>query len=177
MCKAFLLLSERKTVTAAELAQVCFGLHRFEPVIHDAKILNLLARMRSIAPREMRLGVKSGSVFAHAEPKTWALLHFERKHPLASALHDSEDWRIFLTRPLEGQKPLATDDRFMRPGLILRKMAGRGEISRLELEKMIGKSRATSHRLIARWLERGYLKKKGNARSTRYIIVKIGENS
>lgn len=167
LCLAFSLLHAKPVVEAEEFMRVCFGISQFEPEIHQAKIFNLLARMRKIAPTELCFYVKSGKIYAEG---SWSEVTFQRRHSLAGALQDCVEWKSIIKSHPPRQQALLPSDWFVRPVQALKQFENKRELSREELEKVTGKSKSTASRMIQRWLEQGILKKTGKAKNTRYLV-------
>jgi hypothetical protein len=67
MAIGFAVLKSRGKVSRADFVAMVWGIHNYEPGIHDVKILNLLARMRAVTGAELRLGVKDHVVFGSGD--------------------------------------------------------------------------------------------------------------
>lgn len=171
LCSAFELLHGKESVEAEELLRVCFGIPNLDPEIHNPKIFNLLSRMRKLAPPGLDFHMKSGRIYAQG---SWAGVEFRRRHSLSGALQDCVQWKSIVRRAPARKPAEAETDRFVRPVQALKKLKGRGEMTREDLEELTGKSKSTASRMIARWLKQGVLKKTGKARNTRYLVVNKG---
>ena len=170
LAKAIDLLESRPLVPYSEFVRVCFGYYRYDSVVHELKILNLLARAREILPAGFQLGVKSAHVRIIAESGAWKRVRIERAHSHATKLLQSPAWKRLLSRQpdrAEGAHILSVQ---LKPQLLLRQLQDGQEITRRELERLTGKSRATSNRLIAQWIKSGLLKSVGTAKNTKYQI-------
>ncbi len=75
MAKAFEVLHAKGSVRCQEFLMVTFGLPHYDPLMHDQKIFNLLARIRQFEIPGLRFGVKAGHVFANG---TWSQVQFHR---------------------------------------------------------------------------------------------------
>ena len=176
LAKAIDLLQARPLVPYAEFVRVCFGYYRYDSVVHELKILNLLARAREVLPPGFQLGVKAAHVRLVADAAAWKKIRIERAHPHASKLLQSPAWKRLLSRTADradGAQILSVQ---LKPQLLLRQLQEGQEITRRELERLTGKSRATSNRLIAQWVKSGFLKPVGNAKNTKYQIRLMKES-
>lgn len=148
LSRAFTLLHARGNVSCEGFVEFCFGLPRFDSAIHLPKIFNLLSRMREIAPPGLRVGVKSGRVFAEG---SWAEIEFA-----SSAAFTPGVFQIHAER--ERSAPLWA------------LLEGRTLLKRADLERLTGKSRASAHRLIQGWVSEGILVTRGAGRGARYEV-------
>lgn len=171
MATAFHLLHGKESVDCEEFLHVCFGIPRYDPEVHLAKIFNLLSRMRKVAPRGLEFHVKAGRVHATG---SWQSVVFKRRQSLAGALQDSAEWRSLIRRPVTAQKKEEDAERWIRPAQVLKRLKGRSDLTREDLEELTGKSKATANRMIRRWLKQGILKKTGRAKRTRYVLTNKG---
>ncbi len=167
MAVAFDLLYKKNQVSFDELCFACFGIARFDSVIHNSKVFNLLSRMREIAPSGLKLGTKSGMIYASGD---WSGIGFIGLHSSASKLRGQAEWKDLISKKRGPSTADSETERFVKPALVLKKLAGQKELSREELEELTGKSRSTANRLIARWIKQGVLIKTGKAKNTRYIV-------
>ena len=173
MANAIALLHERPLVSYGEFVRVCFGYYRYDPVIHELKVLNLLARIRDVLPSEFQLGVKAGNVRLSVTGNGWEKVQIQRANPRAKKLLSSTAWKQLLVRTQSGIQDLPT---MMKPQLLLRQLHKGQEVTRKDIEQLTGKSRATSNRLIAEWIKSGMLKPVGNAKNTKYQIRSEGKD-
>lgn len=67
MALGFAVLKSQGQVSRSDFVATVWGIHNYEPGIHDVKILNLLARMRALVAGDLRLGVKDHLVFASGD--------------------------------------------------------------------------------------------------------------
>jgi hypothetical protein len=168
LCTAFELVHVRGSVSLEEMALACFGIRRFDPLVHGPRISNLLTRMRRFAPPGLNFHIRSGQVHAVGN---WDGVRFLRPQPLVQALRDEPEWKLWIRRdaPVE---PSPRNDKWVPAATLLRKVQPGTELRREDLERLTGKSRSSMNRLIANWLEQGLLRKSGRARRTRYTVSK-----
>lgn len=181
MAEAFGALMETPVLPHAEFVARVFGYSRYDSLIHDPKILNLLARMRDIAPKGLTFGVKSGRVRAEGEPSAWRQVQFLGRHPYVTGLKGVQEWQDFGRQQTAAKASAETVNsggpgvRSTRPEsapiLALKKLQGQGTVTRAQLEEATGVSRATAARMIAGWVEKGFVRREGSARNTRYTIL------
>ncbi|HUP56839.1 MAG TPA: helix-turn-helix domain-containing protein, partial [Bdellovibrionota bacterium] len=172
MAAAFDLLHSLESIDCARFAQVCFGLSRFDAIIHGPKIFNLLSRMRGLSPPELRFSVKSGRVWAKGP---WTQVEIERGGGLSGTIQSHPEWSTLTARTVAQASSAAADaaERWARPAQALKQLRGQAELTRKELEKLTGKSRSTANRIIERWLKQGILVRSGKARNTVYKFIGV----
>ncbi len=166
MCLAFELLHGKPCVEVAEFALVCFGLTKFDAIIHNPKVFNLLARMKSLKTPGLTFQLKSGRIYAQG---SWEKIRFVRPHGMGLVLEQREEWNELFEKK---EKPVeAGEERWVKPSVALKQAEKSAELTREEIERLTGKSRSTATRLLNRWLKEGILKKVGKAKNTRYVWV------
>jgi hypothetical protein len=171
MAAALSLLNSLESVDCAQFAQVCFGLTRYDPTIHAAKIFNLLSRIRTLAPPTLRFSVKDGRVWSRG---SWDGVEIDRGSGLSGQVRGHSEWESLTARQLP-RKSTEIADRWARPAQALKLLEGKAELTRRELEALTGKSRATANRIIERWIRQGIVVRRGNARNTVYTFVNPGD--
>lgn len=160
LCRALLVLRERRVVACEELALACFGIHRYDAFIHGARVFNLLARLRPLLPAGLRVRTKAGKVYAEGD---WEKIVVQGDG--APGSHPA--WRALLA-----QDPALAPAPSSAPTPAALAAAARGKpMTRRELERLLGKSRSSANRLLAEWLASGVIRRVGKARRTRYEVV------
>lgn len=150
MSKAFDLLHVRHQVSCSEFVSHCFGFSTYRSDVHEAKIFNLLARMRKIIGPDLRLKVRDSMVIAEGQ---WQAITFSQATHKAMLGGQNQVAPAF-------DMPLGKHE---QPPFWL------GERTRKELERMLQRPRSTTNRLIAAWEKAGLLKKIGLGKNTTYI--------
>jgi hypothetical protein len=173
LCLGFELLMRRPTVSAELFLETCFGIRRYEPVEHNLKIHNLLARMRSLTGNSIRFGLKSKNVFAKGD---WRSLKILRAREINSedSLAGNTSWRKFSLRAQRLKHPARAVTKLEVPQQRIQNSST--YLSRSEVEGLIRKSRATTNRLLLRWEQLGWVKRQGQARATRYLLAQEAWN-
>lgn len=161
------LLKSRSSVPAEEFCRKCFGLVRYEPLIHLPKIYNLLSRIKALGIEGITFGLKAATVYAHGE---WGNVTFCRAGELSCQLN-ALDWSKYLPPPANGDLKPIPKRTFSAP----RKIAWNGQVKRSELETILGRPRSTTSRILSRWMKRGVVLRSGNARNTRYQMHGVTE--
>jgi hypothetical protein len=169
MCLAFHLLKSQGSVGFAEMLRTAFGLQRYDATIHDPKIFNLLARMRQFAPAGLTLKTKGGRIYVSG---SWNGVSFvDRPDGVSRRSLARLGWTELMNnqaRKIPADAGIAK--RWLTPAAALKQLAGKKEISRQDLEKLMGMSRSSASRIISRWIEQGWVIKVGNAKRCRYVF-------
>jgi|GEM_PF-3364075 len=166
ICSAIELLREQGDAHFSQLLRSAFGIARYESEIHQLKIYNLIARIKSCLPNGIKLITRSERAFLlgncdHIVIKT------ERIH--TRILRASPHWDQILAFLSEHKKsPESVFEEFKNK--IGHRFSG-GEISRMELERTLKLSRASAHRLISLWVRNRLLTKNGVGKKTTYAFV------
>lgn len=164
MALALSLLQERGTVSCEQFAEVCFNLTRYDSTIHQAKIFNLLARLRQLPLGDLHFRLKAGFIIAEGD---WSSVTFIRDCALAHALRSQPEWKELVSPPKSSDAPAALRPR-QKPKL--EELDWKFPVTRRELEERAQLSRSTMTRLLTQWLNDGSVVKVGNARSTTYRL-------
>ncbi|MEK6705312.1 MAG: hypothetical protein AABZ06_05945 [Bdellovibrionota bacterium] len=168
------ILRDQETVSCEEFALVCFGIRRYDELIHRAKIMNLLSRIKylftSAAVGPLRLGIKSGFVFAHG---SWKGLMLVKSEASPLRVRFAPEWKQFIhsggqSERRNGDLLSTKTSQQSSQNIFVNKVSE--TLRREELEDLIGKSRATANRQLLMWRKQGLLFKEGGARSTRYRL-------
>lgn len=169
MCKAINCLQRTKSIRTEAFLSICFGIKKMEPEIHNQKIFNLLQRMKKIFTGVLTFRTKDGLVIADGDFSAISIVHSESASLL---LKDQPEWQEFayVTLPSIRAMPIRRQlkDRDMPDGEML---------SRRDLEKYLGRSRASVNRLLEDWGKRGWIERHGQARSTIYRLKKAGQDA
>jgi hypothetical protein len=158
IARAFALLSRSQTVDCSDFVSECFGIPRYDSSIHDRRIYNLLSRMKLLMPPETGVRVKTGKLYAQGD---WSQIKIGDG---AGQTRESEAlFRSWLRRSsAEGATPrtlsVPTKE---RTGCL---------ISRDDIQRILGKSKATTHRQIQTWERSGHLVRVGKSRNIRYRV-------
>lgn len=166
MCLALDLLGRKECVEYSEFVLVCFGFPRFDSFIHNAKIYNLLARIKRCLPDNLGIKTKNGRIYAQG---SWESVCFQRPIGSAALIQRQVQWKSITKK--EPPSKSASSERRFRPAVLLAESPGKKVLSRKELEALTGKSRSSASRLISSWIEQGIVKKVGNAKNTKYLVV------
>lgn len=175
LTRAFDLLHAKGSVRCHEFLMVAFGLPGYEPLVHDQKIFNLLARMRQFGIPGLRVGVKSGSVFATG---SWSHVVFIRPPEDGRHLGQYVEWQSFLDSRVSGKvKSVEKIQKWLRPNLLMKKLSEKKEFTREDIEALAGTSRSTANRLLKSWADHGMIGRRGHARCTTYHFLDEAERT
>lgn len=152
-------LSETGVCSFEKIAAVSFGISHFDPGVHSAKIYNLLSRMKGIFEPVIRLKTKQFQIYAEGD---FSSVHFLNSRTQTHDLFSYPQWReiVYDRLPYSKQSGPA-DSTSMDLG---------APVSREQIQKLCGKSRASAGRIIQSWSKKGWIEKVGNARNTRYQL-------
>jgi hypothetical protein len=167
ICRAMELL-RRSSVTPLEaLSSACFGIEDFDSLTHAHRVFRLLARMRRALSPVLEFRTKTGFVIAEGD---WSKIAFLSRCAERHALSEQAEWKAFL-RGAEEIRPAARSAESKTRAEESSPPAPIPEVvSRKELERITGRSRASVNRVLQRWEQQGWVKKEGRARATRYWL-------
>ncbi len=171
MAAAFHLLFTQSRVSCEQFAAICFKLSRYDEIAHYAKIQNLLSRMKSIVGTTLRFGIKDGHVFAEGD---WTGVKFKKGLPLTGFDNDlgQLSQRIFGPEVPVSQPGIAfAENASRRVEACWSALPWNEGVSRVELEKWLGRPRSTVNRLLKQWIDDGKITRTGNARSSQYRLA------
>jgi len=169
MCLALDLLHSKSVVSCEEFVKVCFASNFYDSTYHNPKIFNLLSRIRDSSPKSLRFRMKTGYVIGEG---SWQEIEFLKDNRVSEELKQQPEWRSLTTTGLRAAEELSTTPNISS----LLKNQDR-PIKRREFETLIKKSRSTANRILEKWIKEGFIKKVGNARSTRYLVLRPLESA
>lgn len=160
LASAIALLKSEKSVSFNRFLNEVFGLPRFDPLIHTAKISNLLCRLKKILPVEAGVKTASETVYALGDwsrVRVYAGFTSQRTLRVSSRIQEKER-NLNLAEPKKAQTALH----------LYTLLPTEKPFSRTDLERRGKTSRSTATRKINEWLKAGWIVRVGDARSTRY---------
>jgi hypothetical protein len=168
LCLATDILARKGAVHVSEFVYHCFGFQKFDPILHQGRVFNLLSRVRGVL--EDRVQVKFKRETIHAEGD-WSEVTFVRPTGLLSEMRNHSNWvgfggKVKTMRRLELPK---WDDREAKE--LVSQMKAGVLYTRQELSDWLGGSRCTAIRRINDLVKNGRLERTGSARATRYQLV------
>ena len=164
LCAAFELLKSQPCVSCEEFARVVFGLHTFDSLIHQPKIFNLLARMKSITKNQPRFGVKSGNVIAQGQ---WKHIVFKKTDIGPLGIEFVKGWTPFRSGSHNGDTiGVRRNPRAISP----EKIDWKNGLTRRELEDQLGIPRSSMNRILAKWLRSSVISRRGLSSNTYYVF-------
>ncbi len=162
------LLHDRGSVSCEEFTAICFGLPRYDPLIHNSRIFNLLARIRKIVPPSIRLGMKSDFVVVQGSWDKGNGIEFLRNDLFSRTLATEPLWKAFVHRC---SKVRSSKSQNLKSAELTPSAASVLKVlNRREVEALLGRTRSTANRLLGQWMREGLIKKEGHARNTRYFL-------
>lgn len=167
ICKAMELIKNSGSVGAEEFCRVVFGLFQYDSLIHNSKIYNLLARMKSTF-HSLRFSFKGGRIQAEGDWNPIILLTGGER---TRVLHQSLRWKDLAESDLRSENIQSKEKNPTRISGSQSSSSG-VTLTRPELDRLLGKSRSGTHRVLIQLKRKGLLKSTGKARSTRYLVDK-----
>ena len=157
--RALWLLHSKSNVRPEEFMSFVFSIAPYDLSAHDAKINNLLSRIRRALPPELKITFREGRIAALGP---WSNFQFLGQFSLHNQFKNQVHFKLTAVKPMG----------FVKKDPLLAELAtfGRHPFSRRDLENKIKKSRATINRLLDRLVRQGILRAEGKARATRYIF-------
>jgi hypothetical protein len=160
LVKAICALNKENNLSEADFSNQVFGLFEYDAFIHQKKIHNTLQRLRKIVGPQLTFKIKDGRVFSEGSWNELLVLEvpkFQKKWDLSPSWsrlsHQSDELK-------SKEKNVEVRPIHSMPS----------KVTRPELEKILGKSRSATHRLIEKWQKQGLVQKKGKARTTSYEL-------
>lgn len=166
MCLALDLMRRKECLTFEEFLSTCFGIHRFDSIIHNAKVYNLIARIKERLQDRIIIKTKYNRIYCYGP---WERVEFQYPTVGLEDLMRRTDLKHAFKR--ENTATSASFRHEFRPTMLVAAKRDNNLLSRQELEAAIGKSRATANRIIQNWVEQGIVKKVGRARNTKYLVL------
>ena len=166
LCLALDLLHRKECISFETFLSTCFGIPQFDSVIHNAKVYNLIARIKELFEGELPIQTKSGRIYCYGP---WDTVEFQSPSTGLEDLFREKDLERIFKRNHPVVSPSNT--RAVRPANVTATKNDPTVLSRHELEAATGKSRASANRIIKTWLDQGIVKKTGQARNTRYTVI------
>lgn len=176
LCLSLALFRSRATVSCEELLETSFGIRRYDPLIHNGKIFNLLARLKKLTDENLHFRMKNGHVLCQG---SWDAIEVRKGHTAATRLRFAGEWQALLSTHSPLPAPSEMHETEREPSaptgesLSLRQLAWRGSRTRRELEQHIGRSRSTTNRMLQTWLSQGLIRRAGRGRQTRYAVDSV----
>ena len=187
LARALALLAEKPVVSVEELLARSFGIRSFNPVVHERKIFNLLARAKAVLGDAVPVRVKSGFVVSTGD---WSSVKVVNGGTHGRQLAESEVWFELLHGRAEpagatadGKETVATsgeDGKQLAAGPPIEDELGGASASgawlpRGAFERLSGRPRSTVNRVLAAAVRDGLIERRGEARATTYSIRKPRE--
>lgn len=164
IAKASYLLSRNTTVPVTDIVESCFGISRFDASIHNQRVFNLLWRMKQLLGPGLQFKMKSGVVLTEGD---WSRCSIIGINTASMLLRSQPEWLDLGTASLPAQKPERSQA--IAAALTVDTPIS-AVLSRKEIEDHLGKSRATMNRILKAWEEKGWVKREGSARATKYRV-------
>jgi len=156
------LFHSQEKVSCADMLEACFGISSYDPLVHNSKIFNLLARLKTIASPQLTFHMKMGSVYCHG---SWKGIRFVGVSDKDSPLAGCRQWRSLIASVRVESSAKDVPD--ARPSAFALKVGQ--TLRRHDFERVLGIPRSTANRIISGWLKQGALRRVGAGKKTVYI--------
>ena len=174
-------ISDQESISLQNLLFQSFQIQNYDSVIHDSKIYNILARLKKIIPKTLKIRVKEGRVF---KTGPWNLVQIDSLGPLAASLTEDNLWQTLLARKspvghgnpggADPQQNYAINSNTKEFGLLAATICNVGErLTRDDFQTRFNLKRSTANRFLVGWEKAGQIRRLGTGRSTAYIVKKI----
>jgi hypothetical protein len=164
LAKLLALLVKEGSLSFESCALECFGLRQFDSLDHGPKIHNLLQRAKKLLPTGCELSTKSQRIYL--EGAAGRILVEE-----GSALESS--FPAFTWPELDKKQSVGLEKKQevdYKARLVLA-FSDKQSLSRAEIQKELGLSKATTSRLLLAWAKEGLLESKGAGASRVYSLA------
>lgn len=162
ICLLIHTLKNEQSLSFSDLMELCFSIDGYDEDHHQRKIMNLLTRVRKLLPNEIKIFTKDQRVYVEGSFKSVRFIN-EASENVKWSLP-----RIFDLPCMEQNKHHL--DRWIQPSLVFKKLKNKKTLSRQEIQDFLKLSKATSNRLLQRWVNEGFLSKSSAGRSTIYHV-------
>jgi hypothetical protein len=157
------LLASEEQCTFSDALEFGFQISGYDDGIHKVKIHNLLNRIKKILPRQLKIVTRGQFIYLQGErEKISRVRNQSYRIPVVE--------KALMQKQRIAQQKNILMDRWVHPRLVLKKAAGKSEISRHDLQRVMRASKATTNRWIQKWLDHGYIRRTGTGKSTTYLI-------
>lgn len=168
MALAMDLLRQSGGASVEEICRICFGITRFEPLIHMPRVYNLLARLNALKTSKLRFRVRDGLVVTDGD---WSSVAFLRDGALSKSLSRQREWANFLSEA-SPEEPAV-----LKPPVLPKKKSvyWEGYLKRADVETLINRPRSTTNRILTGLVQKGLVVREGGARHARYRLKYLSE--
>jgi hypothetical protein len=162
------ILKHRDFADLSEIASSCFGLWRYDSLVHAPRIFNLLTRARKLLPHGLKLLVRDQRVYTQG---SWKQVRFLEESAWSLQLKANAEW-LSLISPEAQRKRIGA--KFIGPQRTLKILrtlhSSTLEFDRHEIEKIAGVSKSKALRWITTWCKNGIIVPKGRGRKSSYLL-------
>ena len=161
MSLAFHLFSRESEVELAGFAREVFGLYQYDAIIHQPKIFNLLARIRTLVAGQLTLQVRGGVILCQGE---WKSIELIAPSELSKLLR-GESLGFYLARgKIEGEL-VKKNIAFAR---IRKKFGMAPSFSREDVQQEASLSKSTANRILEKLTQDGKIERLGYGKNIVY---------
>jgi hypothetical protein len=168
LCRGIQYLSQHPECSIPDFARTVLGLQTYDPFHHQAKIFNLLARMKEILSPAIKIRTKLGLIYATG---AWSAVRIKRESQHAESLKSSPLWHLLRIESSDAPKSTETIPSSSTVARIVRSQFDQ-KFSRKEIGAYLGGSRASVLRRINELLKTKKIIRVGMGKSTHYVLKK-----
>ncbi len=156
MTRAVTLLKRVENISIEEFVAHCFGISRYDSTVHQGKVFNLISRLKPVLAPYLTLKVKAGRIYSEGD---WTQVFVPDIEVNSIAVFSNSRWRdLVYQERVQLKEPVRRSDNI------------ESILTREQLEKYTGKSRATVGRLLSCWEKKGLIERMGKAKATQYLL-------
>jgi hypothetical protein len=165
LCKVMGALSDLRVMKFSEILWIGFGIAPYDSGVHQAKIYNLVARIKGILPKSVHLKGKNEMIYWQGPSE--AIVKLEQPALSKRLFEHNSDLRLQAAGASLERRVFS---RPLHPRAVVQKAGGRQALQREEFQELMSLSKASANRWLNKWIEQGLIRPQGKGRSTIYHI-------
>jgi|GEM_PF-6125656 len=164
--RALIQLSQSPSIEISDFAKDVFGLQSYDAFLHYNKISNLLSRLNSLLPKDLRIFQREGRIALRGDSTKIELRHF---NPISQSLQRNPTWQTFQDQ-MRSQVNLATASASDLQTVILQ-LQTTGVFTRRDLQNNLQVSKSQAQRILENLRAEKRVSRQGHSRSVQYHIT------
>jgi hypothetical protein len=161
-CKALSLLKEENGISCEDLSLHCFGIRKYDSLIHQPKLFNMLTRLKKLCGSKPQFQIRSGRVL---HTQNWDGVFFRHPPNLFRKTSQYINWSSLVASDRIFENHSSQSNMWQEQIVKLKR-----PFTRKEFESITEKPRSTSNRILVQWIESGFIRKMGQAKHSRYEL-------